>query len=176
MKVIIFIVTIILLSACSKDKSPLSSSPENNYVQGEVSFQLQDSVSLLGLATYLSKFDSVSIDEVFYFKYHAVVPQDSLAALYTALDSKPYIMSGSDHVLYSPSNSEAVIELWIKTFKSNDLEDWSALKKRFSLVHLPYYFQSGKMKVATGREQEYVKIFLTSNLFKNVWLQYIHQD
>ncbi len=180
-KLITLIILITFIISCSNDNSPTSNFPELppvpalEYVQGIVLVGLKDSTTLTDFANYVySLDDSISIRSVWSLNYASSVSRDSLQIIQTVLESKPYIDKNNMKITYVDSASQIQINLWVKNFLSNEREDWEAIKKRFSLIHLPYDDQNGELRVGIGREKEWKDIFSSNkSLFRYAELDYI---
>lgn len=173
MKSISFILTVAFILGCSTDNSSINGNSEISYVQGEVSFGLKDSVTLIDLANYIYSLDSISIKEVVSFRYYTFLSWDSMQTIKSTLESKAYIWSGMVNTSYIESDSKILIKFWIKDFKSENREDWLSLKGRFSLIHSPSNYQLGLLKVEIGKEKEWLNLLLNTNLFQFVELNFI---
>lgn len=174
MKAIPFIIVLFVFVSCSDKKEITSPESESlNYVKGEVGFGLKDSVTLNEVADYIYSLKNISIDNIVAFQYKSNLPQDSMQTIKSTFESKPYVWSGTIQTSYLNSESEVLVEFWIKNFRAEDIEDWELLKKRFQLYHSPYNSQLGILKVEVGKEKEWINNLSNSNLFRFVELNAI---
>jgi hypothetical protein len=187
MKIIMIIFFAVFLMGCSTDDSLLEINPNNEnedtvghwqgdtleYVEGEIGFGLKDSVTLIELANYIYSLEDIYVNEVVLFQYYTRLPQDSMQIIKSVLESKSYIWDGMVYVSYIEADSSILIEFWIKDFKSGDRQNWIATKERFELIHVPYDFQLGLLKVEIGKEKEWIDKLIQVNLFRFVELNYI---
>lgn len=179
MRIIILIYFSALVMGCSTDYSITEVNPDNEnnrslgYVQGEVSFGLKDSVTLMELADYIYSLDNIFIKDVASFQYYTILPEDSMQIIKSRLEAEPYIWDENVNVSYNETDSKILIDFWIKDFKSENIQDWASLKARFSLIHIPYYFQLGLLKVEIGKEEEWINNLVDVNLFRFVELNHI---
>ena len=169
----LIIILCFFISCSDKKENTYPISESLNYAQGEVIVGLKDSVSLEEVADYIYSLNNISINDIVSFQYISNLPKDSMQVIIKTLESKSYIWKGNPITPYLNSDSLIQIELWVRNFRFEDIEDWKLLKKRFQLSHIPYYFQLGLLNVEAGKEQEWVNILSESKLFRLVELNTI---
>jgi len=172
MKVFLFTFLTAVMLSCLNDNS-ISGISETDYVLGEVTFGLRDSVSLMELADFIYVFNNISIKNVTFFQYYTSVSQDSMPIIKSILEAKSYIRDDAVTISYIESNSKILVKFWVIDFRTEDRSDWKTTKARFSLVHLPQKFQLGLLKVETGTEKEWIHFLSNTNLFRFVELNTI---
>jgi hypothetical protein len=178
MKSVVFLFFAILLVGCSENKSSdtdnlIGNTPTDEYAPGEVAFGLQDTVSLEHFAAYIYSLSNISIDEIVFFQYSSSLSQDSVQILKSVLESKPYIDSRSTRISHIGNETEIIVELWIKDFKSEYQSDWLFTINQFKLSHYPNHFQGGILKVEVGKEKEWIDYLSKNELFRYVEPNYI---
>ena len=173
-KLIYAMILMIIFTGCQKDLFPVGAEEKINYAQGEVSFGLKDSVSLLQLADFVYSMENISIKSMVSLQYSSSFPPDSGFVIKNALESKPYIRNGTVRPLFTLPDSVLIFDFWTGEFRAEDRDDWYATKERFKLHHVPYNFQTGLLKVDIGREKAWVKRLSKVSLFRFVELNYIH--
>lgn len=177
MKIVAYLFLATLLIGCSPNKISdndfVFNTPTDEYVAGEVTFGLRDTVSLERFAAYIYSLSGIYIDEIVFFEYRSFLSQDSIQTLLSALESKPYIDSTSVRIAYIGNTSEISVEFWIRNFKPEYQSDWEFLMHQFNLSHYPNYFQDGILKVEVGKENEWIDYLSNNNLFRFVELNYI---
>ncbi|MGD9897920.1 MAG: hypothetical protein AB7T22_02220 [Calditrichaceae bacterium] len=169
MKMIPWIVLAVIFVGCSNN----AESPLQEYVEGEVVFGLQDSVSLEELADYVYTLDNISISDVVSFQYDSDLPQDSMETIKSVLEAQSYFWSGTVKTSWLETGSKILVEFWIRDFTSEDRKNWASLIERFHLSHLSYRFQAGLFDVETGKEKEWITILSDNIIFRFVELNTI---
>ena len=179
MRLYLYLFSAIILICCNEKGKPTGpeiadpGSQSSDYVQGEVAFGLNDTVTLEEIADYIYSLNNISIESIVSFEYLSNLPQDSIQSIKTTFDSKSYIWSATTNVSWQNNESKILVKFWVKEFRALDRVDWQLLRQRFQLNHLPYYFQLGILKVEVGKENEWISILSASNLFRFVELNYI---
>jgi len=171
MKIVSFIIILCIFISCSDEKDITSHENEPiNYVQGQVVFGLQDSITLINIADYIYSLDNISIFEIVSFQYTSNLPIDSIQIINTTFESKSYVWDGTTKTSYINNEAKILVEFWIKGFTEENIKDWKLLEERFQLNHSPYYFQSGTLNVEVGKEKEWLDNLSNSDLFRYVEL------
>ncbi|MGD9489015.1 MAG: hypothetical protein AB7W47_13395 [Calditrichaceae bacterium] len=167
------LITLIILSVIFIGCSNTTESPSPEYVEGDVVFGLQDSVSLEELADYVYTLDNISISDVVSFQYDSDLPQDSMETIQSVLEAQSYFRSGTVKTSWLETDSKILVEFCIQDFESEDRNDWALQTERFHLTHSPYKYQVGLFKVDKGKERDWIDVLSETLLFRYVELNTI---
>jgi hypothetical protein len=166
LKNITFILLTVLLIGCYNDNGINVSRPD--YIPGELVFMLKDSVSLEEFADYIYSINYISIESISALQYTSTLPADSVEIINSVIKSRAYIYSEFLSTRYLSSEKKILIEIWLKSFNSENLSDWKSISARFGLLHRPNHSQIGTLNVPAGQEKIWINYLSQTNLFNSL--------
>jgi hypothetical protein len=157
-----------ILFSCT-DTSTEPTQENKTFIEGNVGFGLNDSISFEQLIDTIYSFGKVYKIDIVTIQYTTELSKDSLQFIKDHLIAYTFIDSATT-LKYDDSKSEWLINFWIFNFRENNIFDWFQLLQDLQLNHKVYSFQVGLLEVEPGKEKYWIDELLKINLFR--WVDY----
>ncbi|GEM_PF-3898589 len=143
-----------------------------NYVGGEVVVGLNKTQSFeefLDVILRLGDFKSI---EVVNMNYNSYLPPDKKNFINDVLAHYTFI-ENSTTMKFDEEKGSWNIEFWISGFTKNNINDWKEIVRKLKLKHVPNNYQSILLRIAPGKEKEWIEKLNGLQIFRYVELNYI---
>lgn len=174
LKTLVALLCLLCIFSCSKNTTQETFCP--NYEKGTVLAESKDSVQVENLFSLSNLYD-LQLDQISGFKYTSPYPPDSLSALQSHLNAKPYINArGFTAYVFVDANT-GVLSTTPVLFDMNisNQKDWLQTVKELNLIASKKNITWIVLKVPDGWEKYWVQQLSANSLMDWVSLDCLEQ-
>ena len=152
--------------------------PTNNfktYVEGEIVVGLKKDLSFEEFIDTVFAVNEIYGIEVSNINYSSDLPENERNFLEECLSSYGFIDRYTT-LKYNSDENRWEIEFWISGFTKRNVNDWSDIIRKLKLKHVPNNFQNILLRIAPGKEKEWIKKLNELQIFRYVEENYIIRE
>ena len=143
---------------------------EKDYVKGDVSFGLKNTVSFEEMLDTVFSFGEIYQIVFNTAKYSTKFPKDSLEYIKSNIAQYDFIDTSLTLIKYEDNQNQWLFYLWIRGFNETNVSDWYTLRNQFDMLPIQTYSLYGLLKVEEGKESYWINQLKGTGLFE--WVDY----